>query len=361
MQAHRVIFTAPGKVEFVPFELPPLEEDQILVQARYTSISPGTERAHLLAEVNTMTHAKGFPFYPGYAHVGQVVAVGREVTGYSIGQWVVSEQPHQSHVIMPAIVGPAPLPAKYRNRPWPPLSPAASFTPHYLMFPLAAGTSDAHLQGCSIFSLSKVGLHAVRRMRIELGEAVLVIGLGPIGLCAAQFARLQGAHPVVGLDPSPTRRKFALACGLDAVYASADEVKGAGAQLPRGAPPVVIEATGRPEVIPHAFQLCAKNGRVALLGSTRGITESVNFYTDVHKQGLEVVGVHALTRPERTSVPGNWTDWDDTRLILDLVCAGRLDSMALVTDVFPAARAAQAYQRVCDTPDAIAVVLDWRN
>lgn len=308
-----------------------------------------------------MTGTKGFPFYPGYAHVGRVAAKGRDVNDYQIGQLVVSEQPHQSHVVMPATVGPAPLPAKYLDGSRASLSPAASFTPHYMLFPLAADTADTHLKGCSIFSLSKVGLHAVRRMRIELGEAVLVVGLGPIGLCAAQFARLQGAYPVLGLDPSPVRRKFAMERGLDAVFASAEELKAAGSQLPRGAPLVVIEATGRPEVIPAAFQLCAKNGRVALLGSTRGITESVNFYTGVHKQGLEVIGVHALTRPHHASVPGNWTDWDDTRLILDLVCAGRVDSTALVTHEFPAAQAAQAYQRVCDSQDAIAVVLDWRN
>jgi threonine dehydrogenase-like Zn-dependent dehydrogenase len=226
---------------------------------------------------------------------------------------------------------------------------------------MRANTREAHLKGASIFSLSKVGLHAVRRARVELGEAVLVIGLGPIGLCAAQFARLQGAYPVIGLDPSPVRRAFAHARGLDAVFESADALRDAKGLFPKGAPPVVIEATGKADVIPQSFQLCAKGGRVVLLGSTRGVTAQVNFYTDVHKQGLDVIGVHALTRPIHDSVPGNWTDWDDTRLILDLVSAERLDSMALVTHGFPAARAALAYQQVCDSPDAIAVVLDWRN
>ena len=51
---------------------------------------------------------------------------------------------------------------------------------------------------------------------------------------------------------------------------------------------VVIEATGTPQAILTAFGLARFGGRVILLGSTRGETEKVNFYADVHKKGLTV-------------------------------------------------------------------------
>ncbi|MFM9967760.1 MAG: zinc-dependent alcohol dehydrogenase [Burkholderiales bacterium] len=359
MQARKVVFAAKGKVAIEAFELPAIENDQILIETLYSSISPGTERAHLLAEENTMTRAKGFPFQPGYSNVGRITAVGGEVSAYRPGQLVVTEQPHYSHVVLPATVGNGLLPEKYRDRYHAALSPDASFTPHHLIWPLPEGTDAKTLAACSIFSLAKVGLHGIRRARVELGEAVLIVGLGPIGLCAAQFAKLQGAYPVLGLDPSPERRKFAMERGLDAVFANAEELANGNSLMSRAKPPVVVEATGRPEVIPQAFQLCARNGRVVLLGSTRGATESVNFYTDLHKQGLEVIGVHALTRPIHASVPGNWTDWDDTRLILDLVCQGRLDSAGLITHEFPVAKAADAYQIICSSKEAVGVTLKW--
>lgn len=359
MQARKVVFAAKGKVAVEKYDKPAPADDQILIETLYSSISPGTERAHLLAEENTMTRAGGFPFQPGYSNVGRIASVGKEVTAYRPGQLVVCEQPHFSHVVLPATVGNGLLPEKYRDQYHAALSPDASFTPHHLIWPLPDGTDAKTLQACSLFSLAKVGLHGIRRARVELGEAVLIIGLGPIGLCAAQFARLQGAYPVLGLDPSPERRKFAMERGLDAVFADASKLSGGHPLMAGMKPPVVVEATGRPEVIPQAFQLCAKKGRVVLLGSTRGVTESVNFYTDVHKQGLDVIGVHALTRPVHASVPGNWTDWDDTRLILDLVCRGRVDSAGLVTHGFPVAQAAEAYKLICDSKDAVGVVLNW--
>ena len=357
--ARRVVFAAKGKVAIENFDMPSPADDQILIETLYSSISPGTERAHLLAEENTMTRAKGFPFQPGYSNISRIKAVGKEVSAYRVGQLVVCEQPHFSHVLLPATVGNGLLPEKYRNQYHAALSPDASFTPHHLIWPLPDGTDVRTLTACSLFSLAKVGLHGIRRARVELGEAVLVVGLGPIGLCAAQFAKLQGAYPVLGLDPSPERRQFAMARGLDAVFADAAELAKGHPSMARARPPVVIEATGRPEVIPQAFQLSGGNGRVILLGSTRGATDHVNFYTDVHKQGLEVIGVHALTRPIHASVPGNWTDWDDTRLILDLVCQNRVDSAGLVTHEFPVAKAAEAYQLICDSKDAVGVVLNW--
>lgn len=361
MQARRVVFVGPGKVALQSFDVPVPAEDQVLIETLYSSISPGTERAHLLAEENTMTRARGFPFQPGYSNVGRIAALGARVRDYRVGQLVVTEQSHCSHVVLPATIGNGLLPEKYRSQYHSALSPESSFTPHHLIWPLPEGTAERTLQACSLFSLAKVGLHGIRRARVELGEAVLIVGLGPIGLCAAQFARLQGACPVLGLDPSAKRRKFALACGLDAVFGSASELAAGHPLMARAKPPVVIEATGRPEVIPQAFRLCEKNGRVVLLGSTRGATDSVNFYTDVHKQGLEVIGVHALTRPVHASVPGNWTDWDDTRLILELLCQGRVACAALLTNEFPVAKAAEAYQLICDSKDAMGVVLNWKE
>ena len=359
--ARRVVFAAAGRVEVESFAAPAPEEDQILIETLYSSISPGTERAHLLAEENTMTRAKGFPFQPGYSNVGRIAAVGAQVSAYRPGQLVVTEQPHLSHVVLPAMVGNGLLPEKYRDKYHSALSPDAAFTPHHLIWPLPEGTDARSLQACSLFSLAKVGLHGIRRACVELGEAVLVIGLGMIGLLAAQFARLQGAYPVLGLDPSPARRKFAAAHGVDAVFADAAALAAGHALMTGAKPPVVVEATGRSEVIPQAFRLCAKNGRVVLLGSTRGVTANVNFYTDVHKQGLDVIGVHALTRPVHDSVPGNWTDWDDTRLILDLVCQRRMDCAALLTNQYPVSKAAEAYRLICDSKDAMGVVLNWKE
>jgi L-iditol 2-dehydrogenase len=62
-------------------------------------------------------------------------------------------------------------------------------------------------------------LRAVRRYgRVHPGDAVLIIGLGAMGLLMAQLARLQGATRVLGSEPLAERRDRALASGADAAF-----------------------------------------------------------------------------------------------------------------------------------------------
>jgi threonine dehydrogenase-like Zn-dependent dehydrogenase len=158
---------------------------------------------------------------------------------------------------------------------------------------------------------------------------------------------------------SPARRKLGQQFGFDAVYADASELAAGHPLMIGPAPTVVIEATGTPEAIPEAFQLCARNARVVLLGSTRGATKEVNFYTDVHLKGLTIKGAHELTRPFHESSEHHWTAWQDAGLALRMIGDGRLDPGALITHEFAADQAAEAYGVVQNSRDALLVLLDW--
>ncbi len=351
MKGRRIRFAAPGKVAVESFEVEKPARDEILVETLYTTISPGTERAHLMAEENTVTRSLGFPFQPGYSNVGRVLEVGAGVKGIAPGQLIASSVPHLSHALLKLFPGVTGLPARTTIKL--DLPPEKSFAENPLVWPLPADLETRLQKACSSYCFSRVGLHGVREARIELGEAVLVLGLGPIGLHAAQYARLSGGFPVIGIDPSAARRKVAAEVGIDATYADAAAFSAAAQP-----PVVVIEATGLPDVIPQAFRLCARNGRVILLGSTRGLSQ-VNFYTDVHKKGLVVYGVHASTHPKHESSPGRWTNFDDDAVILKLICAGRIACGPLMTHQFGAGEASEAYRTVRESPGALAVLLDW--
>ena len=353
MQARRVRFTGPGKVDFETFEVETPLENEVLIETHYTCISPGTERSHYLAEENTVTRDKPGPFYPGYSNIGRVAQVGPGVDNLRVGQLVATALPHLSHALFPAKPGGA------QRKLASAVPPGASFSPSKAIFPLADGLDAQLLKECSTYCFSRVALHGVRRARIELGEAVLILGLGPIGLQCVQYARMNGGHPVVAIDPTAARRKVAQAIGADHAFANAAEFEKAGLFKAGTGPAVVIEATGLPDLIPPAFQLCGRNGRVILLGSTRGETNKVNFYTDVHKKGITVIGVHAGTRPVHESRPGHWTAEDEVTLILKLIANGRIQCKPLITHEYPAARVAEAYEMVRNSPEAIAVVLDW--
>lgn len=350
MRGRRVLFRAVGEVTLAEYEIAPPESDQVLIETLYSAISPGTERAMLLAHPNTATAERGFPFEPGYSNVGRVIEAGSAVRNFRVGDLVATVQTHRSHILLPDTVGPGVAPLKYQHLFTSPITPGVAVPQLHHLWKLPADLPASALKDMCAFGLWVVGLGGVRKARIEIGESVLVMGLGPIGLSAAKHAQLAGGFPVVGVDPSAVRRELAKGFKLDAIQADAE------GQSPR----VVIEATGRPESIPEAFRVCANHGRVVLLSSTRGVTQTVDFYTDVHRKGLAVLGAHESVRPVYESRPGYWTAWEDRDVVLRLLHAERLPGARLTSHQFRADDAAEAYRVVLNSPEALCVVLDWQ-
>lgn len=60
-----------------------------------------------------------------------------------------------------------------------------------------------------------VALHAVRRSHISKKQVAVVIGCGPVGLAVVCMLKTRGVRTVIASDPSPARRRLAVACGAD--------------------------------------------------------------------------------------------------------------------------------------------------
>ena len=104
-----------------------------------------------------------------------------------------------------------------------------------------------------------VAIHGLERAGIRPGEAAVVIGLGPIGLLAIAALRARDAGAVTGVDPSEPRRRLAATLGADRVAANVAGLGGARA-------PLVLECSGREDMVQEAVNLAEAGGRVALLG-----------------------------------------------------------------------------------------------
>jgi 2-desacetyl-2-hydroxyethyl bacteriochlorophyllide A dehydrogenase len=325
--SRQVTFTRPGVAELTERVVPPIGAQDLLIRTRRSLISPGTERAFFLGLPNT---AQTYPQSAGYSNIGEVMALGEQVTGWQIGDRVASAAPHASHVVVEA--------AK--------------------CLPVPSGLADDR---ASFFNLAAIALQGVRKARIELGEPVAVVGAGLIGLLAAQLARLQGALPAIIADLDPARLVFAQAVGVDANLPVDDRLLLELANLCDGdGAAVVIEATGHPEAILTALTMARPFGRVVLLGSTRGETSQVNFYRDVHKKGISLIGAHDSARPRQESSTGLWTQTGDRSVALKLLDQGRLHVDPLITHRFPWQDAIQAYDLLHSwTRTALGILLDW--
>lgn len=329
MKGKRVLWPERGKVILDEEEIQPPGPGEALIRTLVSLISPGTERAFLLSLPNTSDH---FPTTCGYNNVGEVIEVGPGVSGVRPGERVATGAHHAQFVRVRAEDA----------------------------IPVPAGLSPRE---AAFFNMIAIAMQGVRKARIELGDSALVIGQGLIGNLALQLARLSGGFPMIGMDTDAGRLELSRRCGADFVLDSTDQ--GADEKLKnwtsgRG-PSVVIEATGHPAPINTAFQLAARLGRVVLLASTRGETEHVNFYRDVHRKGLTILGAHNSIRPARDSGPAFWTWHEDARLSLALVASGRLQIGPLITHELDAMEAPRAYNLLVQWhPGLMGALLLWK-
>ncbi|PJF40947.1 MAG: alcohol dehydrogenase [Phototrophicales bacterium] len=323
----RAVVRQPGAIELEAFDVPTPKPDEVLLRTRTTLISPGTERAFFLAMSNT---SASYPLYPGYSQIGDIIAVGEAVDDWRVGDRVASIGNHASHVV---------ISAKLCHR-----------VPDVLTDEQAV-----------FFNLIAIAMQAIHKARIELGESVIVLGAGLIGLFAMQLAKLSGGLPVIAVDQHARRLDIATQLGADGAFVEDDRVLSLiRAYTGREGAAVVIEATGVPDVVNRALHLVGRRGRVLLLGSTRGLTESVNFYRDVHRKGISIIGAHETTRPTHDTAPGWWTQYDEHRVALNLLAANRLYVDSLVTHRFHHAVFLDAYELLRNWDgNALGMVIDW--
>ena len=174
-----VIFPKAGEVEFQDRGEQVIGPGDVLVRARRTMISAGTELTILSGQFpkKSAWAAYGqFPFLAGYSAAAEVVKVGGQVASLSVGDLVAAPTPHVRYAAVPA--GEVTLVRDGR----------------------------VGLDQLPFVTLAQIVMNGVRRARLQWGEAVVVFGLGILGQLAARFCRLAGARPVIGVDPLEDRR-----------------------------------------------------------------------------------------------------------------------------------------------------------
>jgi threonine dehydrogenase-like Zn-dependent dehydrogenase len=113
---------------------------------------------------------------------------------------------------------------------------------------------------CLVEPLS-VAIHGVERAAVREGDAVIVVGLGPIGLFTVAALHSRNPGMVIGVDPVADRRQLALELGATNTLADLREVRGVVAPTP-----VVIECSGVVSLLHGVADLVAPGGRLVLVG-----------------------------------------------------------------------------------------------
>lgn len=188
--------------------------------------------------INSVFNKLGQPLPLGYCNVGEVVAVGKGVTEFNIGDRVASNGNHAEYVCIPKNLV-AKIPENV-------LDEEAAFT-----------------------VIGAIGLQGIRLINPTFGETIVVVGLGLIGLVTAELLMANGCN-VIGFDFDPKKVALAKEKGIIAINPAegTDQVKFVESYTNGiGADGVIITASNKSnEIISQSANMCRKRGRIVLVG-----------------------------------------------------------------------------------------------
>ncbi|MGE4323434.1 MAG: alcohol dehydrogenase catalytic domain-containing protein [Sphingobium sp.] len=263
----------------------------------------------------------GTPVAPGsvigHEFCGEVVEVGEGVTGWKEGDRVVSMPFVGCGTCAYCLAGSPVWCRQMRDHASGRLSGGfAQFTNVG-----AAGTvrlaDGVSWEEAALVEPLAVGLHGLRRARLDAGANILVVGAGPVGLAVVALARAMGARRIVVTARSTRGAQMALDMGATDFITSDQDVRREFRKMTGEAPDAVFECVGAPGMLDYCISLAPIHGKVVVLGGCMRPDQ----ITPAHAMNKELDLIFALAY-----------DLHDFKVSADLVARHRVDPARMITD-----------------------------
>lgn len=357
-----------GTTEVADIPCPRAGRGQLLIRTTRTLVSAGTERMlvdfgkagfiekarqqpdkvrqvfdkirtdGLMPTLAAVRNKLDQPLPMGYCNVGEVVEVGAGVTGFAVGDRVASNGKHAEMVAVPVN--------------------------------LCARVPESVTDDEAAFTvLGAIALQGIRLVQPTLGEAVVVTGLGLIGLVTVQLLKAQGCR-VLGLDFDADKLALARRFGAEVVdlKSGADPVAAAQAfSRGRGVDAVLITASTKSnEPVHQAALMSRKRGRIVLVGVTGLELSRADFFEK--ELSFQVSCSYGPGRYDPNyedkgqDYPVGFVRWTEQRnfeAVLDMLAERRLDVATLVSHRFAIAEAPAAYAVVGGSEPSLGILLQY--
>lgn len=291
-----------------------------------------------LSTLDSVNNKLDTPIPLGYCNVGRVVALGSGVTGFQVGDRVVSNGSHSELVTVPELLC-AKIPAAISDS-------AACFT-----------------------VLGSIGLQGIRLAKPTFGEVFLVSGLGLIGLLTAQLLAAQGCR-VLGLDPDPDKCSLAESLGVTALDLSSGvnpvewclrQTDGIGVDAV-----LITAATTSSEPVHVAAQACRQRGRIVLVGVT-GLElrrdlfykKEISFQVSCSYGPGRYDPVYEQQGHDYPIGFVRWTEQRNFQAILHALARGTLCTETLISHRFPIEKALDAYELLSSSESSLGILFQY--
>ncbi len=356
-----------GETELASLPSPKVKKGQILIQTTRSLVSLGTERMlvefgkasliqkarqqpdkvkmvldkikaeGLMPTLETVFNKLEQPLPLGYCNVGKVIAIGEGVKSFKIGDRVVSNGQHAQFVCIP----------------------------QNLVAHIPENISD---EEATFTVVGSIGLQGIRLIKPTIGETIVVIGLGLIGLLTAEMLIANGCK-VLGYDLEDSKVEIAKKKGIIAFnpLKGNDPVKFVLENtLNIGADGVVITASAKTNnIISQAAQMSRQRGRIVLVGVIGLNLSRAEFYEK--ELSFQVSCSYGPGRyDDDYEMKGKdyplpfvrWTEKRNFQTVLQLISSGKLNVNELISEIIPLEEYDKIYSNI-DKSNSIASIFKY--
>ena len=358
-----------GAVEMLDMPVPICGPNQLLIRTTSSLISSGTERSMLsfgrssllykaksqpdqvkatlekistdglLPTLEAVSSKLAQPTQPGYCNVGVVIEVGANVSGFQVGDRVVSNSPHAEYVTASPLL-------------------------------CAHIPSDLSDESAVFTVLGSIALNGIRLAKPTLGEKFVVIGLGLIGLLTAQLLQAHGCE-VLGIDPDASKCDLARSLGITVLHLSesTDSVQWCNHHTSGyGADGVLITAsTQSSDPVETAAHISRHRGRIVLIGVT-GLElrrdlfykKELSFQVSCSYGPGRYDPRYELDCQDYPYGHVRWTQQRNFQAFLGCLSSGRIRTDFLISHRFSFVDAYSAYSQLFSA-SSFAIILDYNS
>ncbi|HSG44091.1 MAG TPA: zinc-binding alcohol dehydrogenase [Anaerolineales bacterium] len=353
MKSRTLYFTAPNQIEIREQALPALKDDEALVETICSAISAGTEMLiyrgqfpHLKDSHDNLSSDLNYPFVYGYACVGIVKELGKDVDKSWHDKLVFGFQPHSSHFI-----------AQTSD-----LIPAPTSSD---------GTIPLSAEACSFLPNMETAVNLIHDGAPLLGERVLVLGQGIVGLLVASVLKEFPLKRLITSDNYALRRKASLDLGVDDCFDPKDLNIDVDVSLSKSSQSTLnadidyaqkmdltFELSGSPSALNNALAMTNFSGRV-VIGSWYGEKKAnIDLGGSFHRSRIKLISSQVSTiSPELSG------RWDKARRFeFAWEALKRIQPQKWITHRFPIENARKAYQLLDENPqETIQVIFEYKS